>query len=72
MKTKHFYTRLLPKHVCGADYIYQFFSVNSDVKLGMIDGKTGQICFQDSNWLLPQELKSLVTLVAKIVNHCNK
>lgn len=72
MKTKLFYTRLLDKNVAGCDNVYQFIPLASKHHIGQINGNTGEIYFLGNPNLFPEQLRDLVKLVAKILNHVNK
>jgi hypothetical protein len=68
MKTKLFYTKLIPTHIAGCDNYFQVFR-SSDIRhMADIDGNNGQIYFPETNWIKPDELAELVKLVAKIIN----
>lgn len=69
-----FTAKLIPKHLIGADYCYDVYNRNTNLKIGMIEGETGDFrpsAFGDYTIGIRQlrELSNLCYLIKTALNH---
>ena len=70
-RQNNFRATLIPVHVIGCDFMFHVYNLNTNLKVGTLDGNDGTLRPQDTDSSLSSnQLKELATLCEKVQAGC--